>query len=149
MKRILIPTDFSEASANSIQYGLKMAAGHDVTVTVIHVIELYKYAAGTSESEIYTELSSNDRTAFIKKNAEEEFEKTKGFISKIGFSGIHIFKFSPREGTPAAKYKDQVNPVIKDKRSHIISEIAKVSEYNFMDQFINTNLYFDVPKFAK
>ncbi len=75
MKRILIPTDFSEASVNSIEYGLKMAAGHDVTVTVIHVIELYKYAAGTSESEIYTELSTNDRTAFIKKNAEEEFEK--------------------------------------------------------------------------
>jgi nucleotide-binding universal stress UspA family protein len=75
MNKILIPTDFSDASINSIFYGLTMGENRSIQFILIHVIELYKYAAGTSESEIYTELSKKDRAASFTKNAEEAFKK--------------------------------------------------------------------------
>lgn len=71
---------------------------------------------------------------------EEEFEKTKAFVEEMNFSSMHIFKFSPREGTPAAKYKNQVNPQVKDVRSKIITEIAAKNEEKFKRRFLERNM---------
>ncbi len=59
----------------------------------------------------------------------EEFEETKAFVSKIGFSHIHVFKYSKREGTKAAVMKEQVPEEIKNQRSN---ELIGIS--NFMSQ---------------
>lgn len=48
---------------------------------------------------------------------QEEFNNTCSFAEKIGFSGIHVFKYSPRKGTPAASFPGQVAPEIKEERS--------------------------------
>ncbi|MDF2839254.1 MAG: mtaB [Clostridia bacterium] len=71
---------------------------------------------------------------------EEEFESTVDFIKKVNFSGIHVFKFSPREGTPAAKYKNQVSPQIKEQRSSVITEIALEMETAFKNKFIDKKM---------
>jgi threonylcarbamoyladenosine tRNA methylthiotransferase MtaB len=71
---------------------------------------------------------------------DEEFEKTAAFVDKISFSGMHIFKYSPREGTPAAKFKDQVKPQVKEQRSRIISEIARKNEESFKKRFIGKRM---------
>src|SRR5690606_23935387 len=34
---------------------------------------------------------------------EEEFQETYDFVKTIGFSRIHVFKYSPRKGTPASQ----------------------------------------------
>lgn len=67
---------------------------------------------------------------------KEEFEKTKSFVEQIKFSSIHIFKFSPREGTPAARFENQINPQIKEERSKIINKIALKNEEMYRTQFI-------------
>lgn len=71
---------------------------------------------------------------------EEEFQCTVDFIKKIGFSSMHIFKFSPREGTPAAKYTDQVLPQVKEQRSKIVTAIAKDSEEAFKKEFLGKSM---------
>ena len=71
---------------------------------------------------------------------EEEFQCTADFVKKVDFSAMHIFKFSPREGTPAAKHKDQVAPQIKEKRSKIITAIAKEQEEDFKNRFLNQTM---------
>jgi len=48
---------------------------------------------------------------------EEEFIETYKFIEKIEFSRIHVFKYSPRTGTPAAGYEKQIDGNIKTDRS--------------------------------
>ena len=50
--------------------------------------------------------------------SEENFLETYNFIKKVGFNQIHVFPYSPRSGTPAEKYKDQINPKIKKERVH-------------------------------
>ncbi len=67
---------------------------------------------------------------------DEEFNKTMEFIKEISFADAHIFQYSPRKGTPAAKRTDQVDPKIKDKRSKLVSEVTKKSRDEFLNKFI-------------
>ncbi|HOS69688.1 MAG TPA: tRNA (N(6)-L-threonylcarbamoyladenosine(37)-C(2))-methylthiotransferase MtaB [Bacillota bacterium] len=67
---------------------------------------------------------------------EEEFQKTVDFVDEIAFSGMHVFKYSQRSGTPAAKYEHQVKPQVKDARSKVITAIAKKNEEKFKKAFI-------------
>jgi threonylcarbamoyladenosine tRNA methylthiotransferase MtaB len=71
---------------------------------------------------------------------DEEFQQTVNFIKEISFSSMHIFKYSPRTGTPAAKFKNQVKPQVKEERSKIAIEIAAESEEMFKKGFIGKNM---------
>ena len=53
----------------------------------------------------------------------EEFEETYKFLEKINFSKMHVFKFSPRKGTPAAKMDNQIDERIKEERSKRLIEL--------------------------
>lgn len=60
---------------------------------------------------------------------DEDFEKTLKFVEKIGFSRIHVFKYSQRRGTPAAEMKGQVDGNIKHLRSgKLIEKSRRLSE---------------------
>lgn len=63
---------------------------------------------------------------------EEEFEKTYEFLKEIKFYKMHIFKYSPREGTPASKMSNQVDGNIKEERSQKLIELSDKNqeEYN-------------------
>lgn len=67
---------------------------------------------------------------------EEEFQKTVSFVEEIAFSGMHVFKYSQRSGTPAAGYVNQIKPKVKDARSKVITAIAKKNEEKFKKTFI-------------
>ena len=49
---------------------------------------------------------------------EEEFMETYNFIRDHKFSELHVFPFSKRTGTPAARMEDQVDEEIKNERVH-------------------------------
>ncbi|MBW4827329.1 MAG: tRNA (N(6)-L-threonylcarbamoyladenosine(37)-C(2))-methylthiotransferase MtaB [Clostridiaceae bacterium] len=63
---------------------------------------------------------------------EEEFKETYDFVKEIGFSRIHVFKYSPRSGTPASKFKEQVHGSIKSQRSEKLIELGEelMKEFN-------------------
>lgn len=54
---------------------------------------------------------------------EGEFEATLDFLRLIDFSRIHIFRFSPRDGTPAATMAEQVPNGEKAERSGRVQEV--------------------------
>ncbi len=64
----------------------------------------------------------------------EDFNQTIEFVKKIGFSKVHIFKYSPREGTVAAKMKNQVSGVIKKERSNKLFEICEEAAKTIMER---------------
>ncbi|MBR5187550.1 MAG: tRNA (N(6)-L-threonylcarbamoyladenosine(37)-C(2))-methylthiotransferase MtaB [Clostridia bacterium] len=64
---------------------------------------------------------------------EEDFQQTVDIAEKIDFLHMHIFPFSPREGTLAATMKDQVPEAIKKERAHRLGEIGKkLSEKRYL-----------------
>lgn len=67
---------------------------------------------------------------------EDEFNQTLEFVRKIEFAEAHIFQYSPRKGTPAAKYPNQISSKIKEQRSKILINECKKSKNNFLNKFI-------------
>ncbi|HBM15406.1 MAG TPA: tRNA (N6-isopentenyl adenosine(37)-C2)-methylthiotransferase MiaB [Lentisphaeria bacterium] len=51
---------------------------------------------------------------------DEDFNCTRNIMNEVGFDNAYIFKYSPREGTPAAKYQDQIPQHIKEERNQIL-----------------------------
>lgn len=68
---------------------------------------------------------------------EENFIETVNFLENNNFSKIHVFPFSAREGTLAAKMKNQIDSQTKKIRVNKILEIAKSKEKIFAEKFLN------------
>ena len=67
---------------------------------------------------------------------EEEFEETREFLENIRLYEMHIFKYSIRKGTIAAKMPDQVPDQIKAKRSDILLEMEERLSREYREIYI-------------
>jgi len=71
---------------------------------------------------------------------EEEFMETYNFIRDHGFSELHVFPYSKRTGTPAARMEDQVPEEVKNERVHRLIELndqlAKQYASTFEDEIL-------------
>lgn len=67
---------------------------------------------------------------------DEEFDKTAEFVKKADFAEAHVFMYSQRKGTPAAKRPVQIAPQIKEERSKKIIELTNQSRDKFLSQFV-------------
>lgn len=67
---------------------------------------------------------------------EEEFMETYNFIKKCNFAFLHVFPYSPREGTYAATMKDQVKDHIKKERVARLINLGKELELNYKQKFV-------------
>ena len=56
---------------------------------------------------------------------DAHFEESCRFVEEIGFSQLHVFRYSPRKGTPAATYPDQVSPHISAARSQTMIALGE------------------------
>ncbi|AZR73169.1 tRNA (N(6)-L-threonylcarbamoyladenosine(37)-C(2))-methylthiotransferase MtaB [Anoxybacter fermentans] len=68
---------------------------------------------------------------------DELFEETYRFIEKIGFSQLHVFKYSIRQGTPAAKMKNQVSHQVKNVRSEKLRLLGERLTLEYNQKFLN------------
>lgn len=74
------------------------------------------------------------------RETDEEFNETYEFLKEINFSKMHVFKYSPRKGTKAATFPNQVDGTIKDKRSDILIELSDINEEKFASQYIGREI---------
>ncbi|MFQ6617579.1 MAG: tRNA (N(6)-L-threonylcarbamoyladenosine(37)-C(2))-methylthiotransferase MtaB [Fidelibacterota bacterium] len=65
------------------------------------------------------------------------FRNTEEFIKNQPFSYLHVFSFSPRKGTPAAQYSQQIKPEIKKERSSILKNIGNEKRISFNIKQLN------------
>ena len=69
---------------------------------------------------------------------EEEFEASLALIRRCALSKVHIFPYSRREGTPAAKMPDQVPKAVKEARASRAAAVAAELEDAFHTSLIGT-----------
>lgn len=67
---------------------------------------------------------------------EEEFNKTYEFLKEIKFYKMHVFKYSPRRGTVAAKMPNQIDGNVKEERSNKLIELSDKNEKEYNQQYI-------------
>lgn len=67
---------------------------------------------------------------------EENFKETLETLKEIKFSGIHVFPYSKRTGTPAASYPNQVSNEEKKNRVHRVQELEKEIALEYRKNFL-------------
>ena len=67
---------------------------------------------------------------------DAEFAESEAFIQAMDFAGLHVFRYSVRPMTPAAKMRGQVPEAIKKTRSQRLIEHASTQEQRYAEQFI-------------
>ncbi len=71
---------------------------------------------------------------------EEEFAETLDFVKEINFAGGHVFTYSPRPGTGAARMKGQVKPELRKKRNHILHDVLEESAQSYREKFVGKKM---------
>lgn len=66
---------------------------------------------------------------------EEEFIETYQFIAEHKFSELHVFPYSMRTGTPAARMTDQVDEEVKNERVHRLIELSNQLAKEYASHF--------------
>ncbi len=66
---------------------------------------------------------------------KEEFKETYDFIVKHKFSELHVFPYSSRIGTPAARMDDQIDEEIKNERVHKLIELSNQLAKEYASKF--------------
>lgn len=71
---------------------------------------------------------------------DEDFMDTFNFIKKVKFAELHVFPFSAREGTAAAKMKNQIDPKVKKERVAKLISLGNDLNSEYKNQFIGKSL---------
>jgi threonylcarbamoyladenosine tRNA methylthiotransferase MtaB len=71
---------------------------------------------------------------------EAEFAESLDFVRRMDFAGGHVFTFSPRPGTGAARMKDQIKPEVRKERNRILREMLDESAKSFKNKFIGRTM---------
>lgn len=67
---------------------------------------------------------------------EEEWQTSMAYVEQQDFGHIHIFAYSPREGTKAARLDGHLSREIKRERSQQLHDMAAASKRKIMQQFV-------------
>ena len=71
---------------------------------------------------------------------ETDFKQTSQLIEQVGFSKVHIFRYSKRPQTKAASFDNQVDDSIKQSRSAILKELVDNSSIRVKQGIIGKTL---------
>ncbi len=81
--------------------------------------------------------------------SEENFKQTLKTCQDIGFAKIHVFPFSSRKGTLAAKMNNQINGVIKKQRANELLELSKQLNLAYNQKYIDQEVEVLIEEFTE
>lgn len=70
----------------------------------------------------------------------EDFAESLEFVKKVGFEKVHVFPYSRREGTPAARMTNQVENAEKSRRAAVMIEETEKIRKAFLEAQIGKTL---------
>jgi threonylcarbamoyladenosine tRNA methylthiotransferase MtaB len=71
---------------------------------------------------------------------DDEFAISREFIKEMDFADMHIFRYSKRPGTAAARLPDQVSEEAKRRRSDELHALQREQEQHFARQFVGKSM---------
>lgn len=71
---------------------------------------------------------------------EDEFEESRAFVERMGFAGAHVFTYSARRGTAAARMPGQVHNFTRKERNAAMREVAARSAETFQAGFLGEEI---------
>lgn len=71
---------------------------------------------------------------------QEDYVESRNFIEKVRFAELHVFKYSKRDGTVAAKMPNQIEESIKSKRSENLIQVGEKLMREYREKKIGTEV---------
>ncbi len=124
-------------------FHLSLQSGCDETLERMnrrYKTEDFKEIVGILRNNIPEVALTTDVIVGFPGETDEEFEKTYEFLKEIKFSKMHVFKYSPRKGTKAAEFKNQIDGNTKNKRSDILIKLSEENEEDFAKTYIGKEI---------
>ena len=124
-------------------YHLSLQSGCDETLKRMnrrYTTKEYKTIVDRLRENIPNVAITTDVIVGFPGETNEEFNKTYEFLKDIELSQMHIFKYSPRKGTPAATMENQIDPQMKQLRSEKLLSLDKENFNKFASKFIDKEL---------
>ena len=107
---------------------LPLQAGSDHVLKLMkrhYTLQEYKDLITSLRSRIKDLSITTDIIAGFPQETDEDFEETLNTVREIGFTHIHAFPYSIREGTPAATMADQVPEAVKKTRVALLNGLSQ------------------------
>lgn len=124
-------------------YHLSLQSGCDETLKRMnrrYTTKEYKTIVDRLRENIPNVAITTDVIVGFPGETNDEFNETYEFLKDIELSQMHIFKYSPRKGTPASTMENQIDPQMKQFRSEKLLNLNKENFNKFATKFINKEL---------
>lgn len=147
LEPVMITEDFTRRAAalKSLcpQFHLSLQSGCDKTLSAMrrrYTTEDFRKAVKNLRYAFPDAAITTDLIVGFPGETDNDFEVSKEFCEEIGFSQMHIFPYSVREGTAAATLPDKVSDTDKTRRTHTMLEVAKRLKREFCEKYIGCDI---------
>jgi tRNA-2-methylthio-N6-dimethylallyladenosine synthase len=120
-----------------------MQAGSDRILKKMHriyTIDQYLEKVDLLKKTVPNVSLGTDIIVGFPSETDEEFQMTYDHYKNIGYSVGFIFSYSPRKGTPAFRWKDDISEEVKNERLHKLldlqAELANQERHNMLGQVV-------------
>ena len=134
----------SEGSRLCRHFHLALQSGSDAVLQRMrrcYSLDDYQAAVALIREAIPGAAITTDIIVGFPGESDEEFERSYRSCQQAGFANIHVFPFSPRPGTRAAKMPNQVRDKVKKERSRKMLELSRISKRSFEEQFLGQTMW--------
>jgi len=137
-----IDGEFIEAVMNASpilceHFHLSLQSGCDATLERMnrkYTIDEYICAASSLMAICPESALTTDIIVGFPGETEEDFLQCMEIVRALGFAQVHVFEYSPREGTAATTFPNQVSAKVKSERGELMRELAKELRENFLQK---------------
>ncbi|HZQ05222.1 MAG TPA: tRNA (N(6)-L-threonylcarbamoyladenosine(37)-C(2))-methylthiotransferase MtaB [Anaerolineae bacterium] len=105
-----------------------------------YTAEQFAGAVELARAKIPDVAISTDVIVGFPGEADVEFQESLEFVERMNFARVHVFPYSSREGTLAAKLPLPVSDLIKDARAKAMQRVADASLRRFTGRFVGRTL---------
>lgn len=125
------------------QFHLSLQSGCDATLARMkrrYTTAEYREAVGLLRQWIPHTAITTDLMVGFAGETQQEFEESYAFCKEMEFAQMHIFPYSIRQGTAAAKFPNQVSQQEKSMRSHQMLTLAETMKDAFYRPYIGQTI---------
>jgi len=102
--------------------------------------ESFRELTAAARSVMPEAAVTTDVIAGFPGESEDEFAETLDFVREMDFAGGHVFAYSARPGTAAARMKGQIRPEVRKKRNAVLREAFEESAQAYRRKFVGRRM---------
>lgn len=121
------------------QFHLALQSGSNTVLARMarrYNMTMYMQAVANLRAAFPTAAFTTDVLTCFPGETEEEYQETRQVIRDVGYAKIHVFPYSPREGTKAAVMPGQLTKAVKERRTRELIALGEETAAAYQAQWV-------------